>query len=149
MDSIRLTFSSRRIQALINNTYLASLLSFSFFPYIPLSSSVPITFYADSSMNSNLRSGLNNSDVCSQHTSRVSQDSAEDVKAALTIPIPQSTCIHEQWLHLCFPFSCTVEKLRRGLEIVLCPSGGWEKNFPNPAKLWRVSFPELGSVSQL
>lgn len=31
MDSIGLTFSSRRIQALINNTYLASSMSFSFF----------------------------------------------------------------------------------------------------------------------
>lgn len=38
MDSIRLTFSSRRIQALINNTYLASLTSFSFFSRSPFSS---------------------------------------------------------------------------------------------------------------
>lgn len=140
MDSIRLTFSSRRIQALINNTYLASLMSFSFFPYFQLSSCVPITLYADSPIKSNLRSGLIEQLRCWM----VSQDSAEDIEAALTIPIPQRTCIHVQCLSLVLPF-LLVRQRSWGEPWKLCcileeaAAQPWvtrvRKEFPNPVTL--------------
>lgn len=148
MDSIRLTFSSRRIQALINNTYLASLMSFSFFPYFQLSSYVTIALCADSWIKSNLRCVLteNLMFAISKHlmiAEGFRRTLQRTFKLLWTLPCLKGNRRVYSGCHLYFPFSL----YGRELPVLssACPvalrrqyrrhgSPGWEKNFPNRSK---------------